>query len=128
MKTPVWYLTVRGEFSAAHALRHYHGKCENMHGHNYGAELTVRGEELTPDTELAMDFSQLKKIFREVLEQLDHHILNEMSPFDVINPSSENLARHIWKQMTPGLAGSPVELYSVTVSEKSAQSATYREE
>ena len=75
-----------------------------------------------------MDFSQLKKIFREVLEQLDHHILNEMSPFDVINPSSENLARHIWKQMTPRLAGSPVELYSVTVSEKSAQSATYREE
>ena len=99
-----------------------------MHGHNYGAELTVRGEELTPDTELAMDFSQLKKIFREVLEQLDHHILNEMSPFDVINPSSENLARHIWKQMTPRLAGSPVDLYSVTVSEKSAQSATYREE
>lgn len=128
MKKSVWYLTVRGEFSAAHALRHYQGKCENMHGHNYGAELTVRGEKLSSDTELAMDFSEMKKIFREVLEQLDHHILNETPPFDVINPSSENLARYIWKQLEPRFAQSPVELYSVTVSEKTAQSATYREE
>ena len=128
MKKSVWLLTVRGEFSAAHALRHYQGKCENMHGHNYGAELTVRGEKLSSDTELAMDFSEMKKIFREVLEQLDHHILNETPPFDVINPSSENLARYIWKQLEPRFAQSPVELYSVTVSEKTAQSATYREE
>lgn len=128
MKKSVWYLTVRGEFSAAHALRHYQGKCENMHGHNYGAELTVRGEKLSSDTELAMDFSEMKKIFREVLDQLDHHILNETPPFDVINPSSENLARYIWKQLEPRLAHSSVELYSVTVSEKNAQSATYREE
>lgn len=128
MKKSVWYLTVRGEFSAAHALRHYQGKCENMHGHNYGAELTVRGEKLTPDTELAMDFSEMKRIFREVLEQLDHHVLNETPPFDSINPSSENLARHIWKQLEPRFASLPVELYSVTVSEKAAQSATYREE
>lgn len=128
MKKSVWYLTVRGEFSAAHALRHYQGKCENMHGHNYGAELTVRGEKLSSDTELAMDFSEMKKLFREVLEQLDHHILNETPPFNVINPSSENLARYIWKQLEPCFAQSPVELYSVTVSEKTAQSATYREE
>ena len=128
MKKSVWYLTVRGEFSAAHALRHYQGKCENMHGHNYGAELTVRGEKLSSDTELAMDFSEMKKIFREVLEQLDHHFLNEIPPFDVINPSSENLARYIWKQLDPRFAQSSVELYSVTVSEKTAQSATYREE
>ncbi len=128
MKKSVWYLTVRGEFSAAHALRHYQGKCENMHGHNYGAELTVRGEKLSSDTELAMDFSEMKKIFREVLEQFDHHILNETPPFNVMNPSSENLARYIWKQLEPYFVQSPVELYSVTVSEKAAQSATYREE
>ena len=128
VKKSVWYLTVREEFSAAHALRHYQGKCENMHGHNYGAELTVRGEKLTPDTELAMDFSELKKLFRSVLAELDHRVLNETAPFDAINPSSENLAKYIWKKMAPFLAESPVELYSVTVSEKSTQSATYREE
>lgn len=128
MKKSVWYLTVREEFSAAHALRHYQGKCENMHGHNYGAELTVRGEKLSSDTELALDFSEMKKLFREVLKELDHRILNETPPFDVMNPSSENLARYIWKQLEPCFAESPVELYSVTVSEKAAQSATYREE
>ncbi len=123
----LWQLTVRGEFSSAHALRHYQGKCENMHGHNYAVEVSVEGGRLTPDTELLMDFSVLKALLKEELDRLDHADLNLVPPFDAINPSSENLARYLWQRLAPRLADTPARLHSVTVSEKSAQSATYRE-
>lgn len=72
-------------------------KCEHLHGHNYGVKVVVEGSRLSPDTELLMDFGDLKAILKEVLETLDHQYLNELPPFDRINPSSENLARHIWQ-------------------------------
>ncbi len=122
-----WRLTVRSEFSAAHALRHYEGKCERLHGHNFGVELTVQGETLAEGTEMLLDFKILKQELKRVLETLDHHVLNETPPFDCCNPSSENLARHIWRGMETALHDHPVRLHSVTVSEKGAQSATYME-
>lgn len=122
-----WQLTVRSEFSAAHALRHYQGKCENMHGHNFGVAVTVQGQTLDPKTEMLVDFKVLKTALKTVLEQLDHHILNDTPPFDTQNPSSENLSRYIWQGMAALLCDLPVQLHSVTVSEKDAQSATYRE-
>ena len=128
-----WRLTVRDDFSAGHALRHYEGKCERMHGHNFAVELTVQGRRLAPDTEMLLDFKILKTGLKTVLDALDHRLLNETPPFDAINPSSENLARHIWRAMEALLAVHPdpqtraVTLHSVTVSEKGAQSATYME-
>lgn len=128
-----WRLSVRDEFSAGHALRHYQGKCERLHGHNFGVELCVEGCELTPDTELLLDFKVLKSALRDVLRDLDHRLLNETPPFDRINPSSENLSRHIWRGVADRLAASPdpqaraVRVVSVTVSEKGSQSATYLE-
>ena len=127
MARSLWQLTVREGFSSAHALRHYQGKCENLHGHNYLAEIVVEGENLTKDTELVTDFSVLKKILREELAKIDHCNLNEVSPFDTINPSSENIARYLWQRIYPRLQEYPVTLYSVSISEKSAQTATYRE-
>ncbi|MBT9749637.1 6-carboxytetrahydropterin synthase QueD [Desulfovibrio desulfuricans] len=132
-KGAFWRLTVRDDFSAGHALRHYEGKCERMHGHNFAVELTVQGQCLTPDTEMLLDFKTLKSGLKTVLDALDHRLLNETPPFDVMNPSSENLARHIWRGMAELLAthddpqARQVRLYSVTVSEKAAQSATYME-
>jgi len=132
-KSAFWRLTVRDDFSAGHALRHYEGKCERMHGHNFAVELTVQGQRLTPDTEMLLDFKTLKTGLKTVLDTLDHRLLNETPPFDVINPSSENLARHIWREMAELLATHDdpqtraVRLHSVTVSEKGAQSATYME-
>ena len=132
-KRAFWRLTVRDDFSAGHALRHYEGKCERMHGHNFAVELTVQGQRLTPDTEMLLDFKTLKACLKTVLDALDHRLLNETPPFDVINPSSENLARHIWREMAELLATHTdeqtreVHLHSVTVSEKGAQSATYME-
>ncbi len=127
--TSLWQLTVRQELAAAHALRHYQGKCENVHGHNYLVEMTVEGHTLSQDVELVADFSVLKKILRQATAELEHHFLNEVPPFDKINPSSENLARYVWQQASPLLRAldENLRLHSVSVSEKSAQTATYRE-
>lgn len=127
MGRSIWQLTVREGFSSAHALRHYQGKCENLHGHNYMVEMTVEGEVLTTDTELVTDFSILKKILRAELALIDHCNLNETYPFETMNPSSENIARYLWQRIKPQLKDLPVELYTMSVSEKSAQTATYRE-
>ena len=92
MNTHLWRLTVRDDFAAAHALRHYEGKCERLHGHNFAVELTVEGQNLTQDTEMLLDFKVLKTGLKRVLETLDHRLLNETPPFDRLNPSSENLS------------------------------------
>ena len=127
MKKSIWRLTVRSEFAAAHALRHYKGKCEALHGHNFSVDAVVEGETLTQDTELLADFSDLKRDLATVLDTLDHKDLNAISPFDRINPSSENLARHIYHVLEPAMIARGVSLYSVTVSERGPQSATYME-
>lgn len=127
MSSSHWLLTVRGEFSAAHALRHYQGKCENTHGHNFSVEAVVRGENLQEGTEFLVDFSLLKLRLKDVLETLDHKDLNQTPPFDRQNPSSENISRHIFQSLAPLVEPYGVRLDSVTVGEKSAQRATYCE-
>lgn len=127
MSNPFWRLAVRDEFSAGHALRCYQGKCERLHGHNFSVEAVVEGETLQPGTEFLADFSVLKKDLKAVLDELDHTVLNETPPFDRLNPSSENLARHIYQRLAPAVALRGVRLHCVTVGEKAAQSATYFE-
>jgi 6-pyruvoyltetrahydropterin/6-carboxytetrahydropterin synthase len=127
MATSIWRLAVRSEFAAAHALRHYKGKCESIHGHNFSVEAVVEGDTLTRDTELLADFSDLKKDLKAVLDTLDHKDLNATPPFDAINPSSENLARYIYRAMAEKAAERGVRMHTVTVSEHGPQSATYME-
>ena len=79
------------------------------------------------DIQLLMDFGDLKRLLKDALADLDHRCLNEVPPFDATNPSSENLARHLWRRLAPCMPGG-VSLVSVTVSEKPEQSATYSEE
>ncbi|MDR1242946.1 MAG: 6-carboxytetrahydropterin synthase QueD [Deltaproteobacteria bacterium] len=127
MSVPLWRLAVRSEFSAAHALRHYRGKCEAVHGHNFAVEVLVEGKKLDEETELLMDFKEIKNRLKEVLEKLDHQDLNQLPFFGEHNPSSENISAWIFKNLRPFFAGEPVRLVSVTVAEKSTQSATYME-
>ncbi|CAK7059778.1 MAG: 6-carboxy-5,6,7,8-tetrahydropterin synthase [Desulfovibrio sp.] len=127
MTKSIWRLAVRSEFAAAHALRHYNGKCESIHGHNFSVEAVVEGDTLTADTELLADFSDLKKDLKAVLDTLDHKDLNVTPPFDAANPSSENLARHIYREMAVKVAARGVRMHAVTVSERGPQSATYME-
>ncbi len=85
-------VTVEHTFAAGHALRGYRGKCENTHGHNYRVRLTLRGLQLG-STGLLYDFVELKGALRQVAARLDHQFLNDLTPFDVLNPSAENLAK-----------------------------------
>ncbi len=122
-----WRLTVSEDFSASHQLRHYEGKCERMHGHNFGVTVEVEGDVLSQDTELLMDFKVLRGHLKAALEALDHRHLNEVACFAERNPSSENIARFLYQDLAARLAGSGVDMASVTVSEKPGQSATYFE-
>ena len=123
MSKKIWRLTVRDEISAGHALRHYEGKCERLHGHNFAVELTVEGDKLTENVELLLDFKVLKRALKEELAALDHQIINEVPPFDRLNPSSENISR----RLAADESACHVRVHSVSVSEKGAQTATYLE-
>jgi 6-pyruvoyltetrahydropterin/6-carboxytetrahydropterin synthase len=90
-------VTVEAGFSSGHYLRNYRGKCENPHGHNYKVHVTLVGEELD-QSGLLLDFKLLKQVLRPVVEYLDHQMINELKPFDEINPSAENLARYFYLQ------------------------------
>ncbi len=95
-------VSVEETFAAGHALRNYHGKCENVHGHNYKVQLTVRGGELD-GAGLLVDFVELKRVLNQVVDRLDHHFLNDVPPFDVLNPSAENMARYFHQEVSLGL-------------------------
>lgn len=126
-KRGIWRLTVTEGFCASHCLRGYEGPCENLHGHNFGVEVVVEGERLDPKVEYLLDFKVLKGKLREILAGLDHRHLNDLEAFGLENPSSENLARYIYRRLEEALAGQPVRLVSVSVSEKAASKATYME-
>ncbi|HLV96505.1 MAG TPA: 6-carboxytetrahydropterin synthase QueD [Candidatus Acidoferrales bacterium] len=114
-------------FAAAHNLRNYKGKCENLHGHNYKVRVTLAGPELDP-TGLLYDFVHLKQVIQSVIRSLDHRYLNELKPFDVLNPSAENVAKFIYDEASKQLRSAPngAGISGITVWETDASAATYR--
>lgn len=122
-----WRLRITGDFSSSHQLRHYQGKCENMHGHNFSVEVDVSGPELDPKLGILMDFKELKRLLKIVTKELDHKHLNDLPDFAEQNPSSELLAHYIYKRMHSLLATYPVRLDQVMVSEKASSKAYYSE-
>ena len=120
-------VTVEQTFAAAHALRNYKGGCENVHGHNFKVQIVISGDRLD-DAGLLVDFIDVKNLMGEILARLDHQNLNETPPFDVKNPSAENIAEYICTEMTGGLVNTPVpvRIREVKVWETEIQSATYR--
>ncbi|MCS6874340.1 MAG: 6-carboxytetrahydropterin synthase QueD [Pyrinomonadaceae bacterium] len=116
---------IEREFSSAHQLRGYKGKCENLHGHNYKVEIYARGRELN-DIGLLIDFGDLKKAADEVVKYLDHRNLNELSPFDEeLNPSAENIARFILEYVASRIDDPRVQVYKVRCYETPTSIATY---
>src|SRR5208282_5000062 len=99
-------VTIEESFAAGHALRNYHGRCENVHGHNYRCHVTIVGDRLD-EIGLLVDFVALKKIVHAVLDRMDHQWLNDLPPFDAINPSAENMAKHIYDGVAGGLKDTP---------------------
>jgi len=113
------------DFDAAHALRGYQGKCENLHGHRFKVAATVKGSKLN-EIGLAYDFTLLKKQLGEILSKYDHTNLNDVPPFTQINPSSENIAVMIYRELEKKLAQAPVALDNIEVWESPQSRVIYR--
>lgn len=119
----MYKLKVIDSFSAAHNLRNYKGKCEELHGHNYKVEVVLGGLELG-ENGLLIDFKDIKISLKKVLEMLDHKYLNEVTIFADTNPTSENLAKYIYNEMKK-LWHKRID--SVTVWETDNSAVTYYE-
>ncbi len=120
----MYQISIELDFDAAHALRGYKGKCEMLHGHRFVVVAKIKASALN-DIGIAYDFADLKKHVREIIGRFDHVCLNDISPFDKINPSSENIASTVYNELKPKLAGSPVSLTAVEVWESPQSRVTY---
>jgi 6-pyruvoyltetrahydropterin/6-carboxytetrahydropterin synthase len=118
-------ISVEHTFAAGHALRNYKGKCENVHGHNYKVRVTLAGDKLNAEG-LLMDFVDLRSEIKELVEKLDHHFLNDIPPFDQLNPTAENLAKYICDGIELRARNQELRVQGVTVWETDATSATYK--
>ncbi len=120
-------VSVQQDFSAAHRLRGYPGECEKVHGHNWTVEVFVRSE-LLNDIGVTLDFREIKESLKQVLAGLDHKDLNQVEPFDRENPSSENIARYIYRKLTKTLNSPGIKVSKVSVHETAEACASYWEE
>jgi len=119
-------VSVEQTFAAGHALRNYKGSCEDVHGHNFRVRVTVAGEQLD-STGLLVDFLELKSLIDGVVAYLDHKFINDLPPFDQINPSAENLAKYFYDRVSVGMKNDvPVRISEVCVWETDTSSAVYR--
>ena len=119
--------TVEDSFAAGHYLRNYKGKCENPHGHNYKVRVTLAGEELDK-AGLLLDFKELREVMKNVMDRLDHQMINDLEPFTALNPSAENLAKYFYDQANLKLdqvSRDRVRVKNVTVYETDTTTATY---
>ena len=113
-------------FSSAHYLREYKGKCENLHGHNWKVEAIV-GRASLDGTGLVMDFGDLKRILRGILDELDHKLINDIEFFKTNNPTSENMAYYIYNRLKAAVTGSGCAVQRVNVWETRDSCAGYYE-
>lgn len=122
----MYRVSVEQHFDAAHYLRGYQGKCEKLHGHRFKVVVSLKAAALN-ETGLAYDFVELKGHLGEILTQFDHTCLNDVPPFDKLNPSSENIAATVYDQLKGRLPGE-VSLSSVEVWESPQSCVTYSPE
>lgn len=120
-------LKVLTSFAAAHCLINYQGDCENLHGHNWRVEVTVRARDLD-EAGLGIDFKILKAETNQLLKTLDHKYLNELPPFSGISPSSENISRFLFRELSNRLNTDNIKVEIITVWESDFACASYSEE
>jgi len=120
-------LKVITEFASAHTLRDYPGACSRMHGHNWKVELEAIASKLD-DVGMGVDFKQMKHIAREVGDRLDHRYLNELEPFTEINPTAENIAAYLYREISKQLNSDTITVSAVTLWETDRACVRYSEE
>ena len=117
-------LSIETHFSAAHSLRDYPGDCARLHGHNWHVKLYVECTELD-ELGLGIDYKVLKSELKSALEPWDHYNLNDVPPFDRINPSSENVAAELYKKMSSRLDNERVRVSRIEICETCTAMVTY---
>jgi 6-pyruvoyltetrahydropterin/6-carboxytetrahydropterin synthase len=120
----MYEIVVEQHFEAAHFLRGYKGKCENIHGHRYSVVVRLKAAKLN-DIGLAYDFTDIKRHLAGIMAKFDHASLNDIPPFDKINPSAENIAATIDSELKLKLAAEPVAISAVEVWENPGQGIVY---
>ncbi|MBE0504597.1 MAG: 6-carboxytetrahydropterin synthase QueD [Desulfuromonadales bacterium] len=120
----MYRLTIQTSFAAAHNLLQYQGDCENLHGHNWKVDVTVAARELDKSG-LGIDFKILKAETRRLLETLDHKYLNDLPMFKGVSPSSENIARYLFEELSRILNNANVTVSLVNVWESDFACASY---
>mgnify|MGYP001062831132 CR=1 FL=1 len=120
----MYQISVEQHFDAAHFLRGYQGRCEALHGHRFRAVVKLTAPEVN-DIGIAYDFTELKRHLRDILSRFDHTCLNDVPPFDKINPSSENIASTIYNELKSKLTGAPVSISCVEVWESPQSGVAY---
>ncbi len=120
----MYEISVEQEFDAAHYLRGYRGKCENMHGHQFRVVARLKARQLD-DIGIAYDFTALRDQLGQILARFDHTCLNDVPPFDKINPTSENIASTVYEKLSAVIKAAGVSLSSVQVWESPRSCVTY---
>ena len=124
---PSYTLKILADFASAHTLRDYPGDCSRMHGHNWKVEVEVTATALN-EYEMGMDFKTIKTATRELAKTLDHRYLNDIPPFDVRNPTAENIAQYFYQRLSDTLNISTASVSAVTLWETDRACVRYTED
>ena len=125
--TSCYTMKILTDFSAAHLLRDYDGPCSRLHGHNWKVEVNVSCRELN-EIGMGVDFSDIKAAAKTLIEKMDHRNLNDIPPFDKINPTAENLSAYFYKVLSKELNDARVAAKNVTIWETDRACVSYTEE
>ncbi|MFC1666788.1 6-carboxytetrahydropterin synthase QueD [Candidatus Omnitrophota bacterium] len=120
----MYEILIKSDFSSAHNLRGYRGRCERLHGHNWKVDARFETAALN-NIGISVDFKVLKSKLKSILKRLDHTYLNRISAFKRKNPSAENIAKYIFKELKSSLKSKDFFVKSVSVWESDASCATY---
>ena len=123
----MFVLKIVTDFASAHSLRNYPGDCARLHGHNWQVEVSVYSEVLD-DNGIAIDFREIKKQTKLVIKRLDHQYLNEIKPFDVLNPTAENIAKYFFEEVGLLINSENVKVKEVLIWETPRSAVTYSEQ
>lgn len=122
----IYEIYVKDHFAAAHSLRGYDGNCSKMHGHNWIVEAYIHCTKLNK-LGIGIDFRDVKAVVKDVLSKLDHTNLNEVAEFGSINPTSENLAKFIYRELSRRLNTEHLNVHKIMVFESPGCGSSYME-
>lgn len=120
-------LKILADFASAHTLREYPGDCSRMHGHNWKLEVEVTATSLN-EHGMGMDFKTIKTATRELAKTLDHRYLNDIPPFDTVNPTAENIAQYFYQNLSTTLNIDTAKISGVTLWETDRACVRYCED